>query len=64
MKAISLQSGSNGNSTYVEASGIRLLFDAGIGGCQAADTHQRLLGKRLPLLVASRYDATDVLDAD
>ena len=36
MKAISLQSGSNGNSIYVEANGVRLLFDAGISGCQAA----------------------------
>jgi phosphoribosyl 1,2-cyclic phosphodiesterase len=28
----SLQSGSNGNSIYVEAAGVRLLFDAGISG--------------------------------
>ena len=28
----SLQSGSNGNSIYVEAAGVRLLFDAGIPG--------------------------------
>jgi phosphoribosyl 1,2-cyclic phosphodiesterase len=35
MKLISLQSGSNGNCTYVEADGVRLLFDAGISGCQA-----------------------------
>jgi phosphoribosyl 1,2-cyclic phosphodiesterase len=28
----SLQSGSNGNSIYVEAGGVRLLFDAGISG--------------------------------
>jgi len=32
----SLQSGSNGNSIYVEADGARLLFDAGISGTQAA----------------------------
>lgn len=32
MKVISLQSGSNGNCFYVEASGVRLLFDAGISG--------------------------------
>ena len=32
MKVISLQSGSNGNSIYVEAGGVRLLFDAGISG--------------------------------
>jgi phosphoribosyl 1,2-cyclic phosphodiesterase len=32
MKVISLQSGSNGNSIYVEAGAVRLLFDAGISG--------------------------------
>ena len=37
MKAISLQSGSNGNAIYVEAGGVRLLFDAGISGKQAAE---------------------------
>jgi phosphoribosyl 1,2-cyclic phosphodiesterase len=31
----SLQSGSNGNSIYVEAGGVKLLFDAGISGAQA-----------------------------
>jgi phosphoribosyl 1,2-cyclic phosphodiesterase len=35
MIAISLQSGSNGNCTYVEAGGARLLFDAGISGIEA-----------------------------
>jgi phosphoribosyl 1,2-cyclic phosphodiesterase len=35
MQIISLQSGSNGNSIYVEAGGVRLLFDAGISGIQA-----------------------------
>jgi phosphoribosyl 1,2-cyclic phosphodiesterase len=35
MQAISLQSGSNGNCFYVETSGVRLLFDAGICGSQA-----------------------------
>lgn len=35
MIALSLQSGSNGNCTYVEAGGKRLLFDAGICGAQA-----------------------------
>jgi phosphoribosyl 1,2-cyclic phosphodiesterase len=34
--AISLQSGSNGNCTYVETNGIKLLFDAGICGIRAA----------------------------
>ena len=33
--AIALQSGSSGNCIYVEASGVRLLFDAGINGRQA-----------------------------
>ncbi|MFQ5410816.1 MAG: MBL fold metallo-hydrolase [Phycisphaerae bacterium] len=36
MITFSLQSGSNGNSIYVEAGGVRLLFDAGISGKQAA----------------------------
>ena len=35
MIACSLQSGSNGNCIYVEAGGVRLLFDAGINGIQA-----------------------------
>jgi len=39
MRTCSLQSGSNGNAIYVEADGVRLLFDAGISGRQA---HQRL----------------------
>jgi len=37
MIAISLQSGSNGNCIYVEADGVRLLFDAGISGVQAEE---------------------------
>jgi len=37
MKIISLQSGSNGNCIYVEADGVRLLFDAGISGIQASE---------------------------
>ncbi|MCO6439319.1 MAG: MBL fold metallo-hydrolase [Phycisphaerae bacterium] len=32
MLTFSLQSGSNGNAIYVEAGGVRLLFDAGIAG--------------------------------
>ena len=36
MITFSLQSGSNGNAIYVEAGGVRLLFDAGISGRQAA----------------------------
>ncbi len=35
MRTFSLQSGSNGNAIYVEADGVRLLFDAGISGRQA-----------------------------
>jgi len=35
MRVIALQSGSNGNCVYVEARGVRLLFDAGISGKQA-----------------------------
>ena len=37
MQVISLQSGSNGNCVYVEAGGMRLLFDAGISGSSAAE---------------------------
>jgi phosphoribosyl 1,2-cyclic phosphodiesterase len=37
MRVISLQSGSNGNCIYVEADGVRLLFDAGISGRQARE---------------------------
>jgi phosphoribosyl 1,2-cyclic phosphodiesterase len=37
MIVIPLQSGSAGNSIYVEAGGARLLFDAGISGNQAED---------------------------
>jgi len=35
MLTFSLQSGSNGNAIYVEADGVRLLFDAGISGKMA-----------------------------
>ena len=35
MFCISLQSGSNGNCIYVEADGVRLIFDAGIGAREA-----------------------------
>lgn len=37
MLCCALQSGSNGNSIYVEAAGVRLLFDAGISARQARD---------------------------
>ena len=39
LRFASLQSGSNGNCVFVETSGIRLLFDAGLTGLQ---TQQRL----------------------
>ncbi|MEK6800013.1 MAG: MBL fold metallo-hydrolase [Planctomycetota bacterium] len=35
MRTFSLQSGSNGNSIYVEADGVKLLFDAGLSGSTA-----------------------------
>ena len=35
MQVASLQSGSNGNSIYVEARSVKLLFDSGISGRQA-----------------------------
>ena len=35
MRVISVQSGSNGNCVYVEASGTQVLIDAGISGSQA-----------------------------
>ncbi len=37
MRIISLQSGSNGNCVYLEADGVKLLFDAGISGIQAKE---------------------------
>jgi phosphoribosyl 1,2-cyclic phosphodiesterase len=37
MNLISLQSGSNGNCIYIEAGDVKLLFDAGISGKQAAE---------------------------
>ena len=37
MQVISLQSGSNGNCIYVEAGGVKLLFDAGISGSRAKE---------------------------
>ncbi len=35
MFVVSLQSGSNGNCIFVQAGGVRLVFDAGIGGREA-----------------------------
>jgi phosphoribosyl 1,2-cyclic phosphodiesterase len=37
MRVISLQSGSNGNCIYVEAGGVKLLFDAGIAARQVKE---------------------------
>jgi phosphoribosyl 1,2-cyclic phosphodiesterase len=51
----SLQSGSNGNSIYVEADGVRLLFDAGISGRRARlrmNTRGRDIGKVDALLLS------------
>ena len=47
MVVIPLQSGSNGNCTYVEAGDVRLLFDAGISGKRARErlaAHERDIG--------------------
>ncbi|GMV96690.1 MAG: MBL fold metallo-hydrolase [Phycisphaerae bacterium] len=44
MVTFSLQSGSNGNSIYVEAGGVRLLFDAGISG-RTAEGRLRVHGR-------------------
>jgi phosphoribosyl 1,2-cyclic phosphodiesterase len=51
VKLISLQSGSNGNCTYVEANGVGLVFDAGLSGSQA---RRRLAARRREI---SRADA-------
>ncbi len=44
MQTFSLQSGSNGNSIYVEAGDVRLLFDAGISG-KRAEGRMRVHGR-------------------
>ncbi len=44
MLTFSLQSGSNGNCIYVEAGGVRLLFDAGISG-KCAEGRMRVHGR-------------------
>jgi phosphoribosyl 1,2-cyclic phosphodiesterase len=46
MLCISLQSGSNGNCLFVEAAGVRLVFDAGIGA-REAERRLRALGGTL-----------------
>ncbi len=60
MICISLQSGSNGNAIYVEADGVRLLFDAGISGAQAEGrlrVHQRDIRQVDALLIS--HDHSD-----
>jgi hypothetical protein len=52
MRLISLESGSNGNCVYVESDGVRL----------ALTTHRKILGDRLPVFVATRYEASGVMD--
>lgn len=46
LRVLSLQSGSNGNSIYVEAAGVRLLFDAGIS-CKQAERRLQAHGRSL-----------------
>lgn len=46
MRTFSLQSGSNGNAIFVEAGGVRLLFDAGISGKQA-EGRMRVRGEEI-----------------
>jgi phosphoribosyl 1,2-cyclic phosphodiesterase len=60
VQTFSLQSGSNGNSIYVEADGVRLLFDAGISGRQARlrmESHGRDIRAVDALLIT--HDHTD-----
>lgn len=62
MITFSLQSGSNGNSIYVEAGDTRLLFDAGISGEQAANrmrAHGRDIRDVQALIIShDHYDHT------
>ncbi|MDA8079671.1 MAG: MBL fold metallo-hydrolase [Nitrospiraceae bacterium] len=53
MQAASLQSGSNGNCIFVEAGGVRLLFDAGITGAET--------GRRLAALGRTMEDVSAVI---
>lgn len=46
MRTFSLQSGSNGNSIYVEADDTRLLFDAGISG-KLAESRMAAYGRKM-----------------
>lgn len=58
MKTFSLQSGSNGNAIYVEANGVRLLFDAGISGLQAQrrmELHKRDIRKIDAIIISHEH---------
>jgi phosphoribosyl 1,2-cyclic phosphodiesterase len=59
MRIISLQFGSNGNSIYVEAGGVRLLFDAGLSGTLVRErlaVHGRDVSTVDAVLLESNYD--------
>ena len=47
MRVISLQSGSNGNCIYVEADGVKLLFDAGISASMSRSGSPCMAGMQL-----------------
>lgn len=59
MLTFSLQSGSNGNCIYVEAGDVRLLFDAGISGKQAAErlsSHGRDIRDVTAVILSHEHD--------
>ena len=59
MISFSLQSGSNGNSIYVETANARLLFDAGISGRQAKlrmAQHGRDINKVQALIISHDHN--------
>jgi phosphoribosyl 1,2-cyclic phosphodiesterase len=65
IRAVSLQSGSNGNCLYVEAGGARLIFDAGIPGSRA-EAGLRALGREVrdvDAVIISHDHADHVLKA-
>lgn len=58
MLTFSLQSGSNGNATYVEAGDVRLLFDAGLSGRQVRlrmAEHQRKVVELDAVILSHRH---------
>ena len=61
MKVISLQSGSSGNCIYVEAGGVRLLFDAGITGVDAVSLFTAPLAAQVPLGGGVAFDLSGVM---